>query len=1752
MKHHKSTFARFIFSLAICLTTIIPMNAYSAGTYPVQVNTMLIPPYSLSLNDYSSGFTEKIAITLLNRDLMQPQLKVKLRLTIKCASDLTLRTKPDAWFDLIVLDAGIPTRLTLEEVLPYFLLKNLDVQGYMKGDALPEGLIEFQVEVFEYSSGVSISMNTVSVAHLSLPKPPKLIQPENRKIIPQVDPTNLLFQWAPQYFGNTGAINYEFILKELPANILSVEDAFLSAPIVYQSTHESTSFLYSASEPALQVGKKYAWAVRSILNQDTDPNIRLDNNGYSTINSFDVSELNLPPTGINATVTPEGEIDLKWTPRMNHTKFVVTFSRDDQEPKVWHDIQATEPNTKISNIAPGYAYVFRIGAYCASIAEPTYSNYSTVKVSQSEETVNPDCGKKPTIKITNRNPIEKLDVDDKIMVGDFPVRLTQVTGGGGTFSGTGITFIPYLNSNLSVTFSNIGVNTDKCLISGMVSVDIDKNESGIVNLDALDQGGTGGKVVAGVAKVDRVLDFTMPEKLTMQYTPETGTMEFFDGSTSVGSVDIPKNKAAESDFPFTVEDKDGNVYEIQENPEKSSNNDAAPYVAVKLGNQEGPILDGSMSFTSLAQNEGVVTFDNDDTSQYAIDQTQDYYQSVMIIKDKYQLLDGKYQVKWKYIPPGKTEQIIAKLDNKNNIDPTKVKFKTRVGKVYESAYNSEKNTYTITLVGGQDADGQELFAIYPATTPGIWSNLGKLNIISYTPTERSLVLVKTLENDDTEAGEVEDELNQIYNPVGVNWTVSSEQFTYNADGLFEGGSGILSTYLPNMRTLNAAFKADKVAKGLSIDSKAAYLFLVKQAAGGDRDKQGFMPRGMQFGYIEASPTGGGLVGVVAHELGHGVFRLYHTFNANYGDIAVDLKGSTDNLMDYKGGTDLAKWQWDMIYDPAILNGVFDGDKEAASFGNVPVEQKDGIMYKLDNEMNFVTLSGKIIRLPKDAIVKFYCVDPTSYQTQGMLVGFITNGKSYCATKAEINSPVSDFTGYYELVSGKYTTNTYYNGYESLIAGKQSVSYIHQDKLDNGLTRIKIITEQADVDKSQIELKNGNFNGKRLPSPSYNSNAEVQTTEQIEFKSACDFGTSNTNIINYAGNLANDHLALFNNSASSVATNSNIKTTLYLTSTPTTDQLNTINAKLASPGSNELVIWANFDTTTKKWTIKGLSSGSGDLKNKDGRNVNPFVKALDKILPDLSGFSASFNPITAILDGLSDLIGNASVAEKYYNPAATDYNPIPVKVYELISSPTLTNKINDVLKNNNGFNSPTEKYSDAAVQFAFTCGVWNGLVGTVQAVPAGTSMLVKAPGGILDLIMNTDGSRDKLTNFASNFDWDTAEILAKQLGGVLGAGWTKYTSNPCMISYSSGQAGFVIISCAIGAGEAKAASTFFETIEKLDVAGQLMSKALKYGGKGVGLILKVPTKSVKFALSEGFALAKRIEIRPLDKLFCDFAFPKIKLNQLTEDVASLSTKVEEAINVAGGLQSLPLDENGNRLAKILVGGEETPVIIGTNDKLNEVDWEQLPGYSGSGVEEALPIFIKELSADLNSFVTQFKSVGSVEFLSDGKSLVLKSSTGEELGKIIDGKLNITSEQILKIPKGSRPNPVLYKSASEIAEYFDKFKDGVVRFTTDEYPTLGNTEAFVMAKSEFGELMIETGGNLSLIEKKLALNEGTLTGKNAVIAWIKNEDLKNLRMPSGNEAGAIPGKWIPGGKTFGGISEAVLDLSNPSIPKVLFPF
>jgi hypothetical protein len=52
------------------------------------------------------------------------------------------------------------------------------------------------------------------------------------------------------------------------------------------------------------------------------------------------------------------------------------------------------------------------------------------------------------------------------------------------------------------------------------------------------------------------------------------------------------------------------------------------------------------------------------------------------------------------------------------------------------------------------------------------------------------------------------------------------------------------------------------------------------------------------------------------------------FDGEYGGKAKTTEGKTDNLLDYGRGTHLAKWQWDELFDPALLVSPFEGDEDA--------------------------------------------------------------------------------------------------------------------------------------------------------------------------------------------------------------------------------------------------------------------------------------------------------------------------------------------------------------------------------------------------------------------------------------------------------------------------------------------------------------------------------------------------------------------------------------------------------------------------------------------------------------------------------------------------------------------------------------------------------------------------------------------------------------------------------------------------------
>lgn len=145
--------------------------------------------------------------------------------------------------------------------------------------------------------------------------------------------------------------------------------------------------------------------------------------------------------------------------------------------------------------------------------------------------------------------------------------------------------------------------------------------------------------------------------------------------------------------------------------------------------------------------------------------------------------------------------------------------------------------------------------------------------------------------------------------------------------------------------------------------------------------------------------------------------------------------------------------------------------------------------------------------------------------------------------------------------------------------------------------------------------------------------------------------------------------------------------------------------------------------------------------------------------------------------------------------------------------------------------------------------------------------------------------------------------------------------------------------------------------------------------------------------------------------------------------------------------------------------------------------------------------------------------------------------------------LTEEQqnhIAEMEKGTRPDPSDYLPQEFIDHHLDKFEGGATRFmVSDNFDLYGigqrDGTTFVMPTDEVDGLMKSTGGDPRAMEKALGLPEGYFAEYDVIRVDVADPQGFDLRMPSGNEAGANE-QWIPGGFLPQGISEAVIDGRN----------
>ncbi|MFR1924362.1 MAG: hypothetical protein ACLS2V_00005, partial [Clostridium paraputrificum] len=170
-----------------------------------------------------------------------------------------------------------------------------------------------------------------------------------------------------------------------------------------------------------------------------------------------------------------------------------------------------------------------------------------------------------------------------------------------------------------------------------------------------------------------------------------------------------------------------------------------------------------------------------------------------------------------------------------------------------------------------------------------------------------------------------------------------------------------------------------------------------------------------------------------------------------------------------------------------------------------------------------------------------------------------------------------------------------------------------------------------------------------------------------------------------------------------------------------------------------------------------------------------------------------------------------------------------------------------------------------------------------------------------------------------------------------------------------------------------------------------------------------------------------------------------------------------------------------------------------------------------------------------------------------SSLFKGTEGVSKADILKnaGLDKIKIDEIVSIPKGTRPDPATYLSKEYMDMHLSQFDDGLSVIQTEwaygRYSEINgfvgvpdDNTVFVLPKKYCDGVVLRANGDISIIEKELGFPKGYFSdGGGLVRVDVDDVTGLNLRLPSGNETGANS-LWIPGGYTSGNVPEAISDI------------
>lgn len=448
---------QLIISFLICLSYL-----GSAQVLPVNVTTLLQPPYSLYLEDYYAPGGNKLTANILFNDFNEPSWNVRLKITIE-SDRIRLQTRPDFVAPPITVVPGVMTTISGSDLEPYLDYDHLFITGasdlLKQSGRLPEGMYKFCIEVLDYESGAALSYSSCATVWLSLLDPPRIISPICGQYIPPSNPQNIIFQWhltgvSPNL---SMGVEYKIFMHEvidITTDPRSAINNGKTIPVYESDWVINTQFLYDMSAPMLDVGKIYVYytQVRDVGGRDL-----FKNGGASEICWFYYGY-------------PENA-RLHLTDPVNDYK----FARLEKGNFSW-----TAPNVRISN--QPFEYYFKIvklldGQDSVSAIEnnpPWFESTSPIRKSWTGDYIKPPKELEPSVKyvwqVTCFSGLQKVAVSeifvftgppliDRLFAGDHVVTVTSTTNADlNDLTGTGKIHIGKGDS-VPVHFEHIKVRT---------------------------------------------------------------------------------------------------------------------------------------------------------------------------------------------------------------------------------------------------------------------------------------------------------------------------------------------------------------------------------------------------------------------------------------------------------------------------------------------------------------------------------------------------------------------------------------------------------------------------------------------------------------------------------------------------------------------------------------------------------------------------------------------------------------------------------------------------------------------------------------------------------------------------------------------------------------------------------------------------------------------------------------------------------------------------------------------------------------------------------------------------------------------------------------------------------------------------------------------------------------------------------------------------------------------------------------------